>query len=191
MHEQLRRDAGALTFDVEQQCLLHDNAKRLIRLVRACSNGALLCESLLTMQRWTYMWLEESHRRTQVHRSLDRAPDRVCAAERAEDCHTGVCALPPLPSLAALALTCPPARALLLASVLQDPARSRRSHPRSATINRSGMPSLRLTDSLSCADAGSILGVPRRCLNIVGATKGCFAGRVSVQVSYRAPLATL
>ncbi|TYZ58971.1 hypothetical protein PybrP1_001831 [[Pythium] brassicae (nom. inval.)] len=31
--------------------------------------------------------------------------------------------------------------------------------------------------------AGSILGVPRSCLNVVGATKGCFAGRISVQVS--------
>uniref|UniRef100_K3XBK5 Spo11/DNA topoisomerase VI subunit A N-terminal domain-containing protein n=1 Tax=Globisporangium ultimum (strain ATCC 200006 / CBS 805.95 / DAOM BR144) TaxID=431595 RepID=K3XBK5_GLOUD len=29
-------------------------------------------------------------------------------------------------------------------------------------------------------DAGSILGVPRNCMNIVGATKGCFVGRMRI-----------
>ncbi|EGZ16154.1 hypothetical protein PHYSODRAFT_506531 [Phytophthora sojae] len=31
-------------------------------------------------------------------------------------------------------------------------------------------------------DAGSILGVPRGCMNIVGATKGCFTGDISILV---------
>ncbi|POM61657.1 Topoisomerase acting in meiosis [Phytophthora palmivora] len=33
-------------------------------------------------------------------------------------------------------------------------------------------------------DAGSILEVPRGCMNIVGATKGCFTGKISILVNF-------